>query len=437
MGLSSSLVLEGRGGFINCEGPKGDMSVTRSVPVPGGMARNLALYPWFKFTQNLLFWQAVWFLFFQQEVSAAAAIVLYAVYDVATTVMEVPSGYMSDRLGRRRTLIVATAAGALGTGLIAVGGDFFVLALAQALLGASAAFASGTDSALLYESLVAEGRADEVEQEETRSWRATLSGLALSAVTGGIIASYSFALAFAAGALAYVICLMLAWRFTEPPHETVTAEAVGLAAQWRYLKLAMAQPVLVWLFGLAVVMYGFSHIPFVFGQPFIAQAMAGLNWPVDAPVVSGAVTAVMMAVSAAATLIAVRLRARLGLAAILLLAFGMQIGLVAVLALTSSALAIGVLFLRMVPDSFAKPFMVARIQPLLGDAGRATYLSIQSFFGRLAFAASLIIASSHVQNETVMAYADLRVTLAAYAAAGLLVFVALLVTVRRAGLNRA
>ena len=28
-----------------------------------GAARNIALYPWFKFFQNLLFWQAIWFLF--------------------------------------------------------------------------------------------------------------------------------------------------------------------------------------------------------------------------------------------------------------------------------------------------------------------------------------------------------------------------------------
>jgi hypothetical protein len=64
------------------------------------VARNITLYPWIKFCQNLIFWQAVWFLFFQTELSAADAIVLYAIYDIGTTVLEVPSGYLSDRLGR-------------------------------------------------------------------------------------------------------------------------------------------------------------------------------------------------------------------------------------------------------------------------------------------------------------------------------------------------
>ena len=47
-------------------------------------SRNVALYPWFKFAQNLLFWQATWFLFFQNELSGAEAILLYAIYDLAS-----------------------------------------------------------------------------------------------------------------------------------------------------------------------------------------------------------------------------------------------------------------------------------------------------------------------------------------------------------------
>jgi MFS family permease len=391
------------------------------------MGRNVALYPWFKFVQNLTFWQAIWFLFFQTELSAAEAILLYAIYDVATTAMEVPSGYMSDRLGRRRTLIAASIAGALGAGLIAGGSGFAVFALAQVCLGASAAFASGTDNALLYESLAADGRAEEIEFEETRGWQAALVGLALSAIIGGVLATFGFALAFAAGAVAHIICLVLAWFFAEPVHETVPPEIAGLAGQWGNLKHAMASPVLVWLFLLSVLMYGFSHIPFVFGQPFIAQAMEGVVWPVEAPVVSGGVSAIMMIVSAFASIVAFRLRKRIGLTAILLLAFAIQIGIIATLAATNSALAIAVLFLRMVPNSFARPFIVARIQPLLGDAGRATYLSLQSFAGRLLFAGSLLIVSARVTQGSVLAYADIRLTLAAYAGVGLGFFCLLVV----------
>ena len=147
-------------------------------PRPADPAGNIALYPWFRVLKSLVFWQAVWFLYFQNTLSAAEAILLYAVYDVATTALEVPSGYMSDRLGRRLTLIASALAGLAGSMLLAFGDSFFVFALGQVLLGASAAFLSGTDSALLYESLVAAGRQDEIEEQELKAWRFSFSALA-------------------------------------------------------------------------------------------------------------------------------------------------------------------------------------------------------------------------------------------------------------------
>ena len=67
--------------------------MTRALILPcEKAARNIAIYPWFRFCQNLIFWQAVWFLYFQAELSATEAILLYAIYDVGTTALEVPSG---------------------------------------------------------------------------------------------------------------------------------------------------------------------------------------------------------------------------------------------------------------------------------------------------------------------------------------------------------
>ncbi|MGC1495462.1 MAG: MFS transporter [Sulfitobacter sp.] len=397
-----------------------------------GMSKNIALYPWFKFFQNLVFWQAIWFLFFQTQLSAAEALLLYAIYDVGTTAMEVPSGYMSDRLGRRPTLIAATVAGCLGAALIALGDSFAVFALAQVLLGASAAFASGTDNALLYESLAIADREDEVERQETRSWQFSLTALALSALIGGVIAQFSFGFAFAAGAAAMAVGCAIAFRFTETSGSDPTGDRVSARQHWRLFTSAMRQPVLMWLFSLSVLMYGFSHIPFVFGQPFISEALGNIGWRAEAPVISGSVSALMMIVSVVASLYAIQLRQRMGLPAVLLLAFGIQIGLIAVLMTTNSIFAIAVLFLRMVPNSLSRPFIIARMQPLLTDAGRATFLSVQSFGGRLLFAATLLVASVHLPDGAEMAYADIRQTLAWYVVAGCIFFAMLFFTVRHA-----
>jgi MFS family permease len=398
--------------------------------------RTIALYPWFKFFQNLIFYQAVWFLFFQQELTPSEAILLYAVYDLSSTILEVPSGYMSDRWGRRITLVAAGVAGVVAGALLTFGAGFAVFALAQICLGASAAFASGTDSAILYESLADADRADEVEAQELRAWRFSFAALAASAVTGGALAQISFTLPFLGTALAFGAATLVALALTEPKRTFADMPQGGEWARLASLKGALSEPVLIWLMVLGVLMYGFSHLPFVFGQPFILEALDGIGLAGDAPLVSGAVTTAMMLISVATSLAAPRLRRRLGLVGILLVAFAIQIGLIAVLALTSSAAAIAILFLRMVPDSLSRPFVLARIQPELSRESRATYLSLRSLAARLTFAASLALAAGTTSATGTLIHDDIRAILGVYAVVGVVALIALAVTARHIALDR-
>lgn len=395
------------------------------------MARNVTLYPWFRFCKNLLFWQATWFLYFQNSLSAAEAVLLYAVYDVATTALEVPSGYMSDRLGRRVTLIFSALAGLAGLVLLATGGGFPVFVAGQACLGASMAFASGTDSALLFESLAAEGQGDDVEMHEVRAWRFSFVALALSAISGGAAALWSPALPFYLSAVAFAGAVVITLYFVEPPHAARELPQGAELVRFGALRGAFRQPVLRWLFLLGLVMYGYSHIPFVFGQPFILEALKDTGFEPDAPLVSGVVTAIMMVISVLVSLSAPQLRRRIGLRAMLLFAFGLQIVLAGVLALTNDVLAIAFLFLRMVPDSLSTPFITARIQPLLDDAARATFLSLKSFAGRLAFAATLWLAARSTTDAGQMSYSEIQTILGWYAAGGLAVLLLLLIASRK------
>ena len=370
------------------------------------MTRNIRLYRWSRFLRSLIFYQAVWFLYFQDILSGAEAILLYAAYDVATTLLEVPSGYMSDRLGRRVTLLASVVAAVLGTLLLATGDSFAVFALGQLLIGTGMAFASGTDEAMLYESLKAVRRDAEVEAQEVVAWRLSFTALALSAVTGGALSLLDPRLPFAATALALCALLMVTARMTEPPRTEDIPEGEELL--WvRHLRDSFADPVLVWIFALGVLMYGFSHLPFVFGQPFILAALSEMGLAASAPLVSGAVTAVMMAISVLMSLAALRLRAMLGLPALLLAAFAVQIGISAVMAATDSLIVIAALLLRMVPDALSRPFILGRVQPLLNDDSRATWLSLKSFAGRLLFAAALALGAVNTTQTGRMPHAQI------------------------------
>ncbi len=394
-----------------------------------GMERNLRLYPWFKFFQSLIFWQAVWFLFFQSRLSGAEAILLYVVYDIATVALEVPSGYLSDRAGRRLTLIVSASVAVIGTALLVIGGGFLIYAAGMACLGAASAFASGTDSSLLFESLERTGQADDVETHEVRAWRAGFTALALSAASGGVMAAWDPALPFIASLGPAIAALVLTIALSDggTPQASADDTASTLSSD---LRRWILHPVLAWCFVLAVAMYSFSHVPFVFGQPFILEALADRGLSGDAPLVSGAIVSAMMLVSVATSWGAPALRKSVGQGGILLIALAMQIGLIAVLAASNHIAVISLLLLRMVPDSLSTPFLLARIQPFLEDRGRATYLSLQSFCGRLLFSASLIVLSTDTSDTGQLSYPETQAILIWYLGAGLLVLAILAATSR-------
>lgn len=395
----------------------------------GNPHRNIQLYRWSRFLRSLIFWQAIWFLYFQEVLSAAEAILLYAVYDVATTLLEVPSGYLSDRIGRRLTLLASALTGLSAATLLYFGNSFAIFAIANCLLGASAAFASGTDEAMLYESLAATDRAHEVEAQEVIAWRYSFTALALSALAGGALALINMKLAYLGVVFSYLGLFIVTALMVEPPRTTTRAEGSELL-RWRGMLAYFRDPVLLWFFALMVLLYGFGHFPFVFGQPFILNAMEQLGLANSTPLISGMVTASMMAISVGVSLFAVQLRKALGLPCLLLGAFTLQVIICAAMALTDSAWVVAILLLRMVPSALTRPFILGRVQPLLSDDSRATWLSMQSFLGRLAFASALTLGAISTTDVGQMTHPEISAILTVATLIGFASFTALALAAR-------
>lgn len=397
------------------------------APERSTVSRTISLYPWYKFVQSLLFWQATWFLYFQGTLSVADAILLYAVYDVSTTILEVPSGWMSDRLGRRLTLIISCVCGVLFGLFTALGDSFVLFAIGQVFLGASMALTSGTDSSLLFEALDAENRADEVRRHEMRAFQMSFAGLALSAIVGGALALVSPAGVFLLTSLSFVVALIICAAMVDPSAQRPkTSRRQTLVS----LRSALTDPPLIWLFVFGVLTYGFGHVPFVFGQPYIEMSLAAFGSSSEAALVSGIVTAVMMALSVAVSWISPTFFNRLGLGGLLLFAFALQVAIILVLAVSNSAFAIAVLLLRKVPDSLFKPFVTAYMQPRLCNESRATYLSIRNLCAQLVFAATLWAASHNVSDTQALPFEELSTILGWYAGSGLFCLAVLALTVR-------
>ena len=71
---------------------------------------NIKLYPFFRMVADCHAWIAVFFLYMSSVLSMDSVIQLSAIYYLSVFLLEVPSGYFSDCIGRRITLLLAVIA---------------------------------------------------------------------------------------------------------------------------------------------------------------------------------------------------------------------------------------------------------------------------------------------------------------------------------------
>jgi len=176
----------------------------------------------FSFLKMALFPMAIITLFWKDQIglSLTQIMILQGVFSAANLLMEYPSGVLGDRLGYRWTLSLSSALGVLGWAWYCQAGSFGGLLLAEILLGSSFAFASGSDTAMLYESVRELGREADYAAYDGRMAGWAQAGEACGALFAGVLYGiaplFPFYLQVAVWVCALLICRSLK---EEPPGE--------------------------------------------------------------------------------------------------------------------------------------------------------------------------------------------------------------------------
>jgi MFS family permease len=182
------------------------------------VSRNVRRLSWFAFLGDFRMYSPIMVIYFAQVTgSYTAAASLLAVKKLASAAFEVPTGVLSDRLGRRGTMIAGAVvmvtahlgyAGASGYGL---------LLTAVVLEGLATALWSGNNEALLYDTLLEAGREEEFPRHSGRVNSMFQIALALAAALGGVLAGAgSLRVVVVLSVVPQVLCVLVAWGVREP-----------------------------------------------------------------------------------------------------------------------------------------------------------------------------------------------------------------------------
>ena len=158
---------------------------------------------------------------FQQITGAYAfALGIFAISTVSQSIAEVPTGIISDKLGRKRTMIMSALFELMASLLFALSGTFvckYLLIVGGIVWGIAEAFASGTDDAFMYETMEELRKSDKYDILYARSKTFGQIGLGVGALIAALITYFYSVVALAWGSVIIdIIPIFICLRFVEP-----------------------------------------------------------------------------------------------------------------------------------------------------------------------------------------------------------------------------
>ena len=156
--------------------------------------------------------------FFQSKgLTMQQVFLLQALFGAIVVAMEIPSGYVADRIGRKDTLVAGALCLGIGHSMLLFAQDFTGLAVFEVLLGIGVSLISGADLALLYDTELALGKQGETPNAVRNMHVAQSISEAAAAIACSLLMLWSVQAVVWAQVLVGWIPFVVAMSLVEPP----------------------------------------------------------------------------------------------------------------------------------------------------------------------------------------------------------------------------
>ncbi len=342
---------------------------------------NPARLCWFRACQMSLFPIAIITVFWKIEIglNMAQIMLLQAVFGLALAAFEFPSGYIADRIGYRVALIMASGLMVAGWSIYLFASGFWWVLAAELTLGVAHSLISGTDSAMMYESLANVGRAEAFEQwtGRTRFWGQ--SAEATTALLAGVLFAWWSRLPFVLECLIWLVNLGIALTLTEPSRQRPVSTPHWQQVRDIYRYVTQRQPALLALLAFGIPLGLGSFIPVWLIPLHALDGGAPTSW-------LGPIWAVANYSVAIAALSSYRVRMRFGQLPTLFLCVVMMAGGYVGLGLSHHLFGFVFYYVLTTMRGLNNPILQAAEQRLIPSDNRAGLLSVHSLISRITFA---------------------------------------------------
>lgn len=319
-------------------------------------------------------------LFFQENgLSMKEVMILQAIFSIGVVIFEIPSGYFSDLIGRKTTIIWGLILGFLGYMVYVVSYNFWGFLIAELTLGLGASFISGTDSAIIYDSLVQIKKEAEYKKIEGRMLAFGNFSESLASIAGGFLALISLRTPFYVEAIFIALAIPIAFTLVEPARKKYQETEGNFKEILKIVKYSLhGHPQIKWLIIYSGIV-GSSTLTMVwFIQPYLKDVglplmLFGLAW------------AILNFSVGIFSLLAHEYEKKLGIRNSLISLVFIVFFAYTILGLWMSIWSIGFIILFYFVRGVSNPIFKDSINKLISSDIRATVLSVKQMFGRMIF----------------------------------------------------
>lgn len=266
--------------------------------------RNILKMYGFELFQNLHFFSGVLIPFFMVwgGISFAQVMILQAIFTFSIFMLEIPTGAVADRFGRKISLALSGFIGVIACLVYVAYPNFWVFALSEFIFAMGFSLASGADQAMIYDSLKQAKREKESKKIFGRWGTVMLISIMIAAPIGSLLGHYfGLRIPMMATSIPFLIIGIIALTLKEPPQKTrdrskdyfkILIGGVKYFKNHRILKILTFDYVSIQVFGFFLIWvyqvilqnlnvsigwFGFVHAAMVLGEIIILNTFVPLE----------------------------------------------------------------------------------------------------------------------------------------------------------------
>lgn len=337
--------------------------------------RNIFLYYLFQLLREPLFWGPILITYITtvSDMSLSEIYFMESVVLWILIILEIPSGALSDLIGRRKTILIGSCLLTCDSFLFSIADSSLMIWIANSCWAVGFSLVSGADSSLLFDSLKYLKREDEFKKIEGRSISYRLMLIAPCSVVAGYLAQVNIHFPLFCSLVFIIINCLVVFFMVEPPiyEETKYGFKKHLILMKNSILFVATNSKIIWIIGFVVLICSISKVWFFSYNPYFEF--------VDLPIIYfGWIFFLLNIVGAASSYFSDFISKKFGeLGGVILIILVMSIP-VLIMGIWVSKLACLLVLMQNIARGYLTPFMGDFLHNYLDSSNRATVMSIKS-----------------------------------------------------------